>query len=273
MWTPDIYQGAPAPVTAFVATVSKGAMVALLLRYFRHVSLTPHDTVWIIFAIIAAASMIAGNLLALLQKQRQAAAGLLLDRPPRATSWSPFSRSARRRRWPSVFYLVAYFVTTLAAFGIVARAVGRRARRRRDRTTTAASAPGGRCWPRPSPSLCSRWPAFPLTAGFMGKFYVVERRRRLAAVVAAGRARRLEHHRPLLLHPHRRRHVRAGAGAPRPSAGAAPGRDRRQPGERLGAGRGHGARAVPRHLPDTADQTRSSTSSPACRNRRGLTPP
>ena len=35
MWTPDIYQGAPAPVTAFVATVSKGAMVALLLRYFR----------------------------------------------------------------------------------------------------------------------------------------------------------------------------------------------------------------------------------------------
>ena len=34
MWTPDVYEGAPAPVTAFVATVSKGAMFALLLRYF-----------------------------------------------------------------------------------------------------------------------------------------------------------------------------------------------------------------------------------------------
>ena len=64
---PDIYQGAPAPVTAFVATVSKGAVVALLVRYFRQVSLSPHDAVWLIFAVIAAASMIAGNLLALLQ--------------------------------------------------------------------------------------------------------------------------------------------------------------------------------------------------------------
>ena len=35
MWTPDVYQGAPAPVTAFIATVSKGAVFALLLRFFR----------------------------------------------------------------------------------------------------------------------------------------------------------------------------------------------------------------------------------------------
>ena len=38
MWTPDIYQGAPAPVTAFIATVSKTAVVALLLRFFRPVT-------------------------------------------------------------------------------------------------------------------------------------------------------------------------------------------------------------------------------------------
>src|SRR6185437_15903881 len=35
MWTPDVYEGAPAPVSAFVATVSKGGMFALLLRYFH----------------------------------------------------------------------------------------------------------------------------------------------------------------------------------------------------------------------------------------------
>jgi len=34
MWTPDIYQGAPVPVTAFIATVSKGAVMALALRLF-----------------------------------------------------------------------------------------------------------------------------------------------------------------------------------------------------------------------------------------------
>src|SRR5262249_53170089 len=34
LWTPDVYEGAPAPVAAFVATTSKSAMVALLLRYF-----------------------------------------------------------------------------------------------------------------------------------------------------------------------------------------------------------------------------------------------
>ena len=39
LWTPDVYQGAPAPITAFVATVSKGAMFALLVRYF---SVTAH---------------------------------------------------------------------------------------------------------------------------------------------------------------------------------------------------------------------------------------
>ena len=37
LWTPDVYQGAPAPVTAFIATVSKGAMFALLLRYFLQI--------------------------------------------------------------------------------------------------------------------------------------------------------------------------------------------------------------------------------------------
>jgi NADH-quinone oxidoreductase subunit N len=34
MWAPDVYEGAPAPVATFVAVVSKGAMFALLFRYF-----------------------------------------------------------------------------------------------------------------------------------------------------------------------------------------------------------------------------------------------
>src|SRR6185369_7038320 len=68
LWTPDVYQGAPAPVTAFVATVSKGAMFALLVRYFSVVDLRSHDALIIVFTVLAIASMVVGNLLALLQR-------------------------------------------------------------------------------------------------------------------------------------------------------------------------------------------------------------
>ena len=34
MWTPDVYEGSPAPIAAFIATISKGSMIGLLLRYF-----------------------------------------------------------------------------------------------------------------------------------------------------------------------------------------------------------------------------------------------
>ena len=68
MWTPDVYEGAPAPVTVFVATVSKGAMFALLLRYFNQSGFS-HGLapVVLVFSIIAIASMFTGKLLALLQ--------------------------------------------------------------------------------------------------------------------------------------------------------------------------------------------------------------
>ncbi|HEX7940654.1 MAG TPA: proton-conducting transporter membrane subunit, partial [Gemmatimonadaceae bacterium] len=67
LWTPDVYQGAPAPITAFVATVSKGAMFALLFRFFSLIDVPAHRALWIAFALLAAASMIVGNLLALMQ--------------------------------------------------------------------------------------------------------------------------------------------------------------------------------------------------------------
>ena len=67
MWTPDVYQGAPAPVTGFLATVSKGAVFAFVLRYalITDVLAIPAlSTVLLMFAVL---SMLGGNLLALLQ--------------------------------------------------------------------------------------------------------------------------------------------------------------------------------------------------------------
>src|SRR5690349_19927466 len=66
LWTPDVYQAAPAPVTAFVASTSKVAMVALLMRYLPFSALHS-PAVFDIFCVIAVASMCAGNLLALRQ--------------------------------------------------------------------------------------------------------------------------------------------------------------------------------------------------------------
>ncbi len=68
LWTPDVYEGAPAPVSTFLATASKIAIFAVLLRLFQ---IAPaalnngllHDAI----AVIAVASILFGNLLALTQ--------------------------------------------------------------------------------------------------------------------------------------------------------------------------------------------------------------
>ncbi len=119
MWTPDVYEGAPAPVTAFIATVSKGAVFALVLRYFTDVSLLDHPALLFVFSVIAIASMAAGNLLALFQHNVKrllayssiAHFGYLLVAFMAAGPW---------RATAVTYYLAAYFAATLGAFGTVA---------------------------------------------------------------------------------------------------------------------------------------------------------
>jgi NADH-quinone oxidoreductase subunit N len=118
LWTPDVYEGAPAPVTAYVATVSKGAMFALLVRFFYETKTQAISPVFLVFSIIAIASMLVGNLLALLQSNVKrilayssvAHYGYLLV---------AFLAAGRWGAQAVAFYLVAYFVTTLGAFGVV----------------------------------------------------------------------------------------------------------------------------------------------------------
>ena len=118
LWTPDVYEGAPAPVTAFIATISKGAIFALLLRYFYTVGAQHFRAVFVLFAIIAIASMLIGNLMALLQNNVKrilayssiAHMGYLLV---------AFEASGAMASEAVAFYLVAYFITTVGAFGVV----------------------------------------------------------------------------------------------------------------------------------------------------------
>ncbi len=171
LWTPDIYEGAPAPVTAFVATVSKGAMFALLLRYFYTISMRRFESVFLVLAIIAIASMIAGNVLALLQNNVKrilayssiAHMGYVLV---------AFLAGGAMGAQAVSFYLVAYFITTLGAFGVVTvlSSGGRDADRIEDYR--------GLFWRRPALGavltlMLLSLAGIPVTAGFFGKFYIV----------------------------------------------------------------------------------------------------
>ncbi len=170
MWTPDIYEGAPAPVSAYVATISKGSMFALLLRFFSPINFHTYGSLFVVFTLIAIASMLIGNLLALLENNVKrilayssiAHLGYLLV---------AFLASGALAVTAVTFYLLAYFVTTLGAFGIVTVLSSRA--RDADRLEDYR----GLFWEHPwltgifSAMLLSL-AGIPLTAGFVGKFYL-----------------------------------------------------------------------------------------------------
>ncbi len=171
MWTPDVYEGAPAPVTAFIATVSKGAVFALVLRYFSHINLNAHRSLFLILTLTAITSMFAGNLLALLQRNIKrilayssiSHVGYLLVT---LLASGPLAANA------AGFYLAAYFATTLGAFGVVTVLSDRY------RDADSFDDYKGLAWRRPwlagvFTAMLLSLAGIPLTAGFVGKFYVV----------------------------------------------------------------------------------------------------
>ena len=81
MWAPDVYQGAPTPVTAYLTTVSKGAMMALLLRYGQYGGLLDYDSVVMVLAVIAVAVHVPRQPAGVAAGERQTAAGVFVHRP------------------------------------------------------------------------------------------------------------------------------------------------------------------------------------------------
>jgi NADH-quinone oxidoreductase subunit N len=125
-WSPDVYEGAPTPITAYISTASKAAGFAVLVRVMLAVFPSIAGYWSSILAAMAVASMTIGNLIALAQKNIKrllayssiAHAGYALIGLVALSSFGAASL---------VFYLVAYVVTNLAAFAVVilfARSVG-----------------------------------------------------------------------------------------------------------------------------------------------------
>lgn len=173
LWAPDVYEGAPAPVTAFVAVVSKSAVFALLLRYFLAAGAFAAPSVTLALSIIAVLSIIVGNLLALLQ-----------DNVKRLLAYSSiahlgyllvaFLAGGALAILAVSTYLVAYAVTTLGAFGVVALLSHPAAGREADRIADYR----GLLWTRPALALVFiamllSLAGIPLTLGFIAKFFAV----------------------------------------------------------------------------------------------------
>ena len=122
LWTPDIYQGAPAPITAFIATVSKGAAFVLLLRFFINTNSHVYTPLLTVFSIIAVLSILGGNLLALLQSnvKRILAYSSIAHMGYLSVAFIAGASINPDLAVEAVtFYLVAYFITTIGAFGVV----------------------------------------------------------------------------------------------------------------------------------------------------------
>jgi NADH-quinone oxidoreductase subunit N len=171
MWAADVYQGAPAPVTAFVATVSKTAMVALLVRLFAPIDVLATPAVFWVLASTAFASMIAGNLLAL----RQSSVKRILAYSSIAHLgylMTAFLSGGRSGVAAVMFYMVAYTVTSLGAFGVVSILS------RRESDADRLDDFRGLFYRKPwtagvFAAMLLSLAGIPLTAGFFGKFFLV----------------------------------------------------------------------------------------------------
>jgi NADH-quinone oxidoreductase subunit N len=171
-WTPDVYQGAPTPITGFMAVATKAAAFAVFLRFFD-VALGPQVSDWQpALAVLAAISIVVGNVGALGQDSLKrmlgysgvAQAGYMLGGVVVASESGTSSL---------VFYLAAYAFMNLAAFAVVV------ARERETPFGDGMRSVRGLGAQRP----LLAWPltismlalaGLPATSGFIGKLFLIE---------------------------------------------------------------------------------------------------
>jgi len=170
-WTPDIYSAATSPVAAFVATISKGAAFVFLFRLFYSVGGLMHEGIWVAFAAIATASMFIGNWLGLRQQnlKRLLAYSSISHLGYLMVGFLSFSQLAASS---SAFYLLIYFASILAAFGVITYMTNRKGE------LVMIEDYRGLFWTKPWLAsfltlIMLSLAGIPFTAGFMGKFYIL----------------------------------------------------------------------------------------------------
>jgi NADH-quinone oxidoreductase subunit N len=178
LWTPDVYDGAPAPVTGFLATVAKAAVFVVLLRLFIEADLFRYRILVEVTGLLAIFSMLAGNLLALLQTniKRMLAYSSIAHIGYLMIVFMVCINAANRALAveAAAFYLTAYTATTLGAFGLLTLVSADLV----ERESFQLHHISGLFWRQPvlaSLMLVAllSLAGIPLTAGFIAKFYLV----------------------------------------------------------------------------------------------------
>jgi NADH-quinone oxidoreductase subunit N len=177
-WAPDVYEGAPTPITAFLSVGPKAAGFAILLRFFNTSLSTASGDVWYsvanlnwpqLLAVLAAATMTLGNLIAIVQNNVKrllayssiAQAGYALMGAVVLSNDGVFA---------TMFYLVVYYLMNLGAFLVVIvfqQLVG--SERIQDYRGLGFRAPAVAV---AMTIFLFSLTGIPLTAGFIGKFYL-----------------------------------------------------------------------------------------------------
>ncbi len=171
LWTPDVYEGAPAPVTALLSTGPKAAAFGLLLRTYMTVEHAGSLWFWALY-ISAVVTMFVGNLTALVQTNVKrmlayssiAHAGYILV---------AFAAHSALGTSAVLFYLAAYALMKLGAFTTLSwlSGPGERHMELDDYAGLASQRPiAAACFSLFLLSLLG----LPVTAGFLGKFYIFE---------------------------------------------------------------------------------------------------
>jgi NADH-quinone oxidoreductase subunit N len=179
VWTPDVYEGAPTPVTALFSAGPKAAAFALLLRIFATVPAATHYWFWA-FWILAALTMFAGNLGALAQTNMKrllayssiAHAGYILVAFAAVTSMAQGGSEEAAPAYAAVlFYLLSYALVKLGAFTIVSQLGGTGEKNLSIDDYAGLSQRQPFVAAMLSIYLLSLL-GLPVTAGFFGKFYI-----------------------------------------------------------------------------------------------------
>jgi len=170
MWTPDVYQGAPTPVTAFMSAATKVVALVAALRILTEAFPAQEDLWTAAIAGVAVASLAIGNLAALVQRNLKrllayssvSHAGFMLI---------PIAAANELGAKALLYYFVPYCAASLGAFAVVA------ARERELRQPVTLDNLSGMGWERPFLGLAMwvfmlSFAGLPLTGGFFGKFYV-----------------------------------------------------------------------------------------------------
>ncbi|MFW2330740.1 MAG: NADH-quinone oxidoreductase subunit N [Nitrospinota bacterium] len=170
MWVPDVYQGAPTPVTAFMASTAKVAGFALLIRILMEAFYPLWDHWSLILSILAVLTMTVGNIIALVQ-----------DNVKRMLAYSSISHvgyiligivvATNSSIGATAFYLLVYTFMTIGAFAILAIIADK------DEQNLSFESLRGLGAKRPFLAATFAIMIFslagiPPTAGFVGKFYI-----------------------------------------------------------------------------------------------------